>query len=64
MARRALRVSDLFHRERFAAKLGEILDFHNFVLQRYFQAAPIDFQQVLETNLELGERLKPLVADV
>ena len=63
-ARRALRVSDLFHRERFAAKLGEVLDYHNFVLQRYFQDAPIDFQQVLESNLALGERLKPLVADV
>ena len=58
------RVADLFHRERFAAKLGEILDYHNFVLQRYFHAAPIDFQQVLESNLELGERVKPLVADV
>jgi adenylosuccinate synthase len=64
VARRALRVSDLFHRERFAAKLGEILDFHNFVLQRYFQEPAIDFQQVLESNLAFAERLKPLVADV
>jgi adenylosuccinate synthase len=64
VARRALRVCDLFHREHFAAKLGEILDFHNFVLQKYFQTTPIDFQQVLESNLELGERLKPLVSDV
>ncbi len=64
VARRALRVADLFHRERFAAKLGEILDYHNFILQRYYQAAPIDFQQVLESSLELGDRLKPLVTDV
>src|ERR1700688_3147490 len=64
VARRALRVADLFHRERFAAKLGEILDYHNFVLQRYFQTKPVDFQEVLESNLALGERLKPLVADV
>jgi adenylosuccinate synthase len=64
VARRALRVSDLFHRERFAAKLGEILDYHNFVLQRYFSLPPVDFQTVLESNLDLGERLKPLVADV
>jgi adenylosuccinate synthase len=64
VARRALRVADLFHRERFAAKLGEILDYHNFILQRYYQSSPVEFQQVLESNLELGERLKPLVADV
>ena len=64
VARRALRVADLFHRERFAAKLGEILDYHNFILQRYFQEPPVEFQPVLESSLELGERLKPLVADV
>jgi adenylosuccinate synthase len=64
VARRALRVCDLFHRERFAAKLGEVLDYHNFILQRYYQSAPVEFQQVLESSLELGERLKPLVADV
>ena len=57
-------MSDLFHRERFAAKLGEILDYHNFILQRYYQAAPVEFQHVLESSLELGERVKPLVADV
>jgi adenylosuccinate synthase len=64
VARRAVRVADLFQRERFAAKLGEVLDYHNFILQRYFQTAPIDFQQVLESNLALGERLKPIVSDV
>jgi adenylosuccinate synthase len=31
---------DLFHRERFAAKLGEVLDYHNFVLKNYFKAEP------------------------
>jgi adenylosuccinate synthase len=34
------------------------------LLQRYYQEPPIDFQQVLESNLELGARLEPLVADV
>ena len=64
VARRALRVSDLAHRERFAAKLGEVLDFHNFVLQRYFQRDPVDFQQTLETLLAQGERILPMMADV
>ncbi|HEX4151708.1 MAG TPA: adenylosuccinate synthase [Steroidobacteraceae bacterium] len=64
VARRAVRVNDLFHRERFAAKLGEVLDYHNFILQRYFHTAPVDFQAELESNLALGERLQPLVADV
>jgi adenylosuccinate synthase len=64
VARRAVRVADLFQRERFAAKLGEVLDFHNFVLQHYFRQPPIDFQQVLEASLAHSERIKPLVTDV
>ncbi len=64
VARRAVRLGDVFHRERFAAKLGEVLDFHNFVLQHYFKAEPLDFQQILDTTLALAERLKPMVADV
>ncbi|HTT02253.1 MAG TPA: adenylosuccinate synthase [Steroidobacteraceae bacterium] len=64
VARRAVRVADLFQRERFAAKLGEVLEFHNFVLQQYFHQPPIDFQQTLDEQLALGERIKGLVADV
>ncbi|HHI93216.1 MAG TPA: adenylosuccinate synthase [Gammaproteobacteria bacterium] len=64
VSRRALRLGDLFHRERFAAKLGEVLDYHNFVLQHYYKADPVDFQQVLDEALTLGERIKPMVADI
>jgi adenylosuccinate synthase len=64
VARRAVRVADLFSRERFAAKLGEVLDYHNFVLQHYFKEPAVDFQKVLEESLSQAERLKPLVADV
>ena len=64
VARRAVRLGDLFERERFADKLAEALDYHNFVLERYLQAAPIDFQQVLDETLALAARLHPLAGDV
>jgi adenylosuccinate synthase len=64
VARRAVRLQDLFHRERFAAKLGELLDFHNFVLKHYFQAETVDFQRTLDETLLLAERIKPMVGDV
>jgi adenylosuccinate synthase len=64
VARRAIRVQDLFARERFAAKLGEVLDYHNFVLRNYFKAPVVDFQQTLDESLQLAERLRPMVADV
>lgn len=64
VARRAVRVGDLFQRERFAAKLGEMLDFHNFVLQHYFKQPPLDFQRTLDEQLAYGEQIAPLVTDV
>ena len=64
VARRAVRVADLFQRDRFAAKLGEVLDFHNFVLQRYYRAPTVDFQQTLDEQLALAESIAPLVTDV
>jgi adenylosuccinate synthase len=63
-ARRAVRVADLFQRDRFAAKLGAMLDFHNFVLQRYYRAPAVDFQQTLDAQLAMGEQIAPLVTDV
>jgi adenylosuccinate synthase len=64
VARRAIRLQDLFHRKRFAAKLGEVLDYHNYVLKNYFQTDTVDFQQTLDETLALAERIKPLVMDV
>jgi len=64
VARRAVRVADLFQRDRLAARLGEVLDFHNFVLSRYFSSETLDFQRVLDDLLAQGERIRPLVEDV
>ena len=64
VARRALRVGDLLHRERFAAKLGEALEFHNFLLSKYYHAETVDFQQVLDETLGLAEQIAPMVTDV
>ena len=64
IARRAIRVGDLFHRERLASKLGEVLDYHNFVLQHYFKDTPVDFQKTLDACLSWAEIIRPMVADV
>jgi len=64
VARRAVRVQDLFQREKFAAKLGEVLDFHNFVLQHYFKQPAVDFQKTLDEQLSYAERVRPLVSDI
>jgi len=64
VARRAVRVADLFEPGRFATKLEELLDFHNFVLQRYFNLPAVEFKRTLEEQLAFAERLRPLLLDV
>ena len=64
VARRGIRVQDLLHPERFATKLREVLDFHNFVLKNYLKADTVDFQKSLDEALGYAARIKPLVADV
>ncbi|PCC97672.1 adenylosuccinate synthase [Halopseudomonas pelagia] len=64
VSRRGLRVADLFHRERFAAKLGEVLDYHNFALQHYYKVDPVDFQKTLDEAMGYAEWLRPLMTDV
>lgn len=64
VARRAIRFGDLFDQERFAAGLAEVMDYHNFVLQHYFQADTVDYRQTHDAALEMAERLRPLLGDV
>src|SRR5918994_2640323 len=64
VARRAIRLQDLFKPVRFADKLQELLDFHNFVLVNFYKQPKIDFKKTLDETLALAPRLLPLVADV
>ena len=64
VARRAIRLQDLLKPVRFAEKLRELLDFHNFVLKNWFRQPEVDFQKTLDETLALAPRLAPLVADV
>lgn len=64
VSRRALKVSDLFDREKFAEKLGELLDYHNFLLQNYFKTKPVDFSRTLDEALQAAETVAPITADI
>jgi adenylosuccinate synthase len=64
VARRAIRLQDLFKPVRFADKLRELLEYHNFVLEKYHRQAPVDFQKTLDETLALAPRFEPLIADV
>jgi len=64
VARRAVRTQDLFDVPRFAERVREALEYHNFVLTRFFQVDAVDAERVIESTLQLSERIRPMVADV
>ena len=64
VARRAIRLHDLYSPQRFKEKLIEVLDYHNFVLKHYLKADTVSVDSVFDSTLKMGERLKPMIADV
>src|SRR5260370_1134960 len=64
IARRALRVQDVFYPDRFAAKLEPLLEYHNFVLTQYYKCAAVPYRETLDAALALAPQLEPMVADV
>ena len=64
VARRAIRLQDLLKPKRFADKLAELLEYYNFILTKYHNAAPVDFQKVLDETLAYVPVLEKMVADV
>ncbi|WP_111642800.1 adenylosuccinate synthase [Marinimicrobium alkaliphilum] len=64
VARRGLRLGDIHNMDRFATKLKEVLEYHNFILTQYFKTEALDYSQVLEEAKVWAEELRPLIADV
>ena len=64
VARRALRVQDLKHPERFATKLRELLALHNFALTGYLKSEALAFEPIFEQAMKMAEVLRPMMADV
>ncbi len=64
VARRGLRLQDLTRPKRFAEKLAEILDYHNYVLKNFLGAETVDFQKSLDAALAMAPRLTAMIADV
>ncbi|MES2676551.1 MAG: adenylosuccinate synthase [Pseudomonadota bacterium] len=64
VARRGLRVSDMFDMESFAVKLKEILQYHNFALTQYYKVDAINYEETLANCVVWAKLLLPMVADV
>ena len=64
VARRALRIQDLKHPQRFARKLAELLALHNVALSGYLGSKALEFQPIYDQAMQVAEQLSPMFADV
>lgn len=64
VARRALRVSDLYNRKNFENKLRDVLDYYNFQLIHYYHEQSIDYNRVLQDVMAVSDTLIDIVIDV
>jgi len=64
VARRSLRAGDLLNKDKFAKKLSEVMEFHNFILKEYFKSETIDFQATLDETMGMSESIIPMMTDV
>jgi adenylosuccinate synthase len=64
VARRAIRTGDLFYPEILKIKLEALSDYHNFLLENYYQAETLNWQKVYDALLSKAEKIKPLITDV
>ncbi len=62
--RRGLRAGDLLNTQLFSEKLKELLEYHNFLLTGLYGAPSLDYEEILQESLKLGEQIKPMLCDV
>jgi adenylosuccinate synthase len=64
VARRALRVQDLKHPQRFERKLRELLELHNAALTGPLRSKAVELQPILDGAMHAAKALAPMMADV
>lgn len=63
VARRGIRLAETLDEARFADKLRDLTEYHNFMLEKYYGVDPVDFDETLASQLELARNLRPLIDD-
>lgn len=64
IARRGLRIGDLYDMEIFKEKLAILLDYRNFALKNYFGAEEVSFDSIMDGIMKVRDRILAMVADV
>ncbi|HBC49297.1 MAG TPA: adenylosuccinate synthase, partial [Gammaproteobacteria bacterium] len=63
VSRRGLRVADAMDPVRFAEKVRELMQYHNFILTHLYQTEAVDVEAMIEETLEAVSYFKTAVCD-
>ena len=64
VARRGIRLIDFYNADNLRKKLIKSMDYHNFLLTKYYKESPISLESVLESLIPIFENIKEHVCDV
>lgn len=64
VARRGLRIGDLYDMEVFKEKLAALLEYRNFALKNYYGAPEVSYDEILSQVMAVRDRILAMVADV
>jgi adenylosuccinate synthase len=63
VARRGIRLAETLNEKLFGERLAELMEYHNFLLEKFYQVDGVDYQQAFEASLSQAEQVKPMIAD-
>ncbi len=64
VSRRGLRLGDIFDETAFAAKLKDVMSYHNFMLEHFFKAPTVSYEDTLKEVFSYRDRLASLCCDI
>lgn len=64
VARRAIRISDLYNQQKFKDKLKYVSDYYNFQLTNYYHTKSINYKNVIDDIMSTADILMDMVTNV
>ncbi len=64
MARRSIRIGDLYQWDTAKKRILDLVTYHNFLLEQYYQVDPVNPQEELDLVAQFAVDIKPLVKDI
>mgnify|MGYP001194034095 CR=1 FL=1 len=61
--RRSLRMADLFDERSFGERLAEVMELHNFMLERYYSVPAVSVEATRDEWLRHAVRIRPMIVD-